>query len=95
METRRRTIRKEEEKKKILQRLARIEGQIRGITKMVNDDAYCGDLVTQLTAIEKAIHSLSGHLLEKHLQTCVVKEVEEEGSDAMEEAYELIRRWAK
>ena len=93
--TERHTKRSEEEKKKILHRLARMEGQLRGISKMVEEECYCADIVNQLTAVEKAIHSLSGDMLERHLRTCVVKEVQEDGDHAMEEAYELIRRWAK
>lgn len=95
MEKHRKTHRSEEEKKSLDHRLARIEGQVGGVRRMVDEDRYCADLLLQLSAIERAVRSLATEILEKHLRTCVVKEVEEEGTGAMEEAYELVRRWTR
>lgn len=95
MDKHKRTHRSEEEKKLLDHRLARIEGQVCGVRRMVEEDRYCADLLLQLSAIERAVRSLATEILEKHLRTCVVKEVEEEGAGAMEEAYELVRRWTR
>ena len=65
------THREAEEKKAICNRLNRIEGQIRGIKKMVEEDSYCNDILVQLSAVENSIKSLSNHVLEKHLYSCV------------------------
>ncbi len=54
-----------------IKRLARIEGQVRGIAKMVDQERYCIDIVRQIQAIKAALTSLEGVVLEDHLQTCV------------------------
>ena len=59
--------RTEEEKKKIIARLHKINGQINGVEKMINDDRYCDEVLTQLLAIEKSIKSVSDYILENHL----------------------------
>lgn len=55
-----------------LKRLRRIEGQVRGIQRMVDEDVYCIDILTQVSAINKALHSVSIQLLEDHVRRCVV-----------------------
>lgn len=55
-----------------LKRLRRIEGQVRGIQRMVDEDVYCIDILTQVSAINRALHSLSIQLLEDHVRHCVV-----------------------
>lgn len=55
-----------------LKRLRRIEGQVRGIQRMVDEDVYCIDILTQVSAINKALHSVSIQLLEDHVRHCVV-----------------------
>ena len=60
------THRTEEEKKIINNRINRIEGQLKGIKKMVNEDTYCNDILIQLSAIENSVKSLSNHILENH-----------------------------
>ncbi|MDY6052469.1 MAG: metal-sensitive transcriptional regulator [Rothia sp. (in: high G+C Gram-positive bacteria)] len=59
-------------KEAYLKRLRRIEGQVRGIARMVDEDVYCIDILTQVAAINKALHSLSVQLLEDHVRHCVV-----------------------
>jgi DNA-binding FrmR family transcriptional regulator len=63
------------EKQKINNRLKRIEGQIRGIQKMVEEDQYCIDVITQSSAIRNALKGLEDVLLEGHLSTCVVNQI--------------------
>ncbi|WP_051317672.1 metal-sensitive transcriptional regulator [Arthrobacter sp. CAL618] len=55
-----------------LRRLKRIEGQVRGIARMVDEDKYCIDILTQVAAVNSAMHAVSVGLLENHLQHCVV-----------------------
>lgn len=55
-----------------LKRLRRIEGQVRGIQRMVQEDTYCIDILTQVSAINAALHSVSLHLLEDHVRHCLV-----------------------
>ena len=61
------TVRTTDEKKKLINRLNRISGQIDGVKKMIEDDRYCDDILTQLSAIEKAVKSLSSVILERHM----------------------------
>ncbi|MCW1248622.1 metal-sensitive transcriptional regulator [Acaricomes phytoseiuli] len=65
-----------QDKSAYLRRLRRIEGQVRGIAKMVEEDQYCIDILTQVAAINKALHAVSIGLLEDHLNHCVVEAAE-------------------
>jgi DNA-binding FrmR family transcriptional regulator len=60
-----------DDKQKVLARLRRIEGQVRGLQRMVDDDTYCIDVLTQVAAITKALQGVGLHLLDDHLQHCV------------------------
>ena len=70
------TKRTDDEKKLIINRLNRISGQINGITKMIENDAYCNDVLIQLSAVKNSVKSLSSHILENHLYTCVSRDLE-------------------
>ena len=59
-------------KPKVLNRLSRIEGQVRGISRMVEDDRYCVDLLTQLRAVRAALHRVETEVLRDHLDHCVM-----------------------
>jgi len=61
-----------EDKKAVLARLKRIEGQVRGLTRMVEDDTYCIDVLTQVSATTKALEAVALNLLDEHLAHCVV-----------------------
>ena len=74
----------------ILKRLARIEGQVRGIQGMVADDAYCVDVLTQLGAIQKALDGVGLKLLADHTDHCVRDAVERGGAEADEKVDELL-----
>ena len=85
------TKRTTDDKKDLISRLNRIEGQVRGISKMIEDDRYCGDILIQLSAIISSIKSLSLKILEKHLKHCVKNNILE-GEECLEKAdkyYEL------
>ena len=80
------------EKKYLKTRLNTIEGQIRGVSKMVEEDKYCNDILIQLLAINKSIKSLSTDILKGHLSTCVVEDIKNDNLDVIDEVMELIGR---
>lgn len=82
-------------KEDYMRRLRRIEGQVRGISRMVNEDTYCIDVLTQISAVTKALQSVGIGLVEDHLGHCVVnaaKSSDEEGAAKVSEATEAIAR---
>ena len=81
-----------EEKKYLQTRLKTIEGQVRGISKMIDEDKYCNDILIQLLAINKSIKSLSNDILKSHLSSCVVDDIKENKLEVIDEVMELIRR---
>ncbi len=89
------TVRGSDEKKLIINRLNRINGQINGITKMIENDAYCNDVLVQLSAVQNAIKSLSAHVLENHLYTCVTRDLENGDFDTIDELISLFKRFNK
>ena len=90
----RKTNRTEEEKKQLIHRLNRISGQVEGIKKMIEEDRYCDDLLTQLLAVDKAVKSLSSVILEKHMYSCIKKEVSEGNLEVVDEVMQLFRRYS-
>ena len=85
--------RTEEEKKKLKNRLARIAGQVRGIEGMVENDAYCNDVLVQLSAVKSSVKSLSTYILENHLCTCVARDLERGEMDTIDEIISLFKRF--
>ena len=81
------------EKKLIINRLNRIGGQIKGITKMVENDEYCNDILVQLSAVKNSVKSLSSHILENHLYTCVSRDLENGEVDTIDELISLFKRF--
>ena len=78
----------------VLARLRRIEGQVRGLHKMVESDAYCIDILTQITAASNALKKVAVGLLDDHIRHCVMQGAEE-GKDMVREATEAIERLVK
>ena len=87
------TKRSSDEKKLIINRLNRIDGQIKGITKMIENDAYCNDVLIQLSAVENSVKSLSAHILENHLYKCVTRDLENGDLDTIDELISLFKRF--
>jgi CsoR family transcriptional regulator, copper-sensing transcriptional repressor len=86
------------DKDKYLNRLRRIEGQVRGLQRMVDEDKYCIDILTQISAVNSALQSVALGLLENHLGHCVAEAVAEGGDTATEkvrEASSAIERLVK
>ena len=89
------TKRTEKEKQLINNRLNRIEGQIRGVKKMIGEDAYCNDVLVQLSAIENSVKSLSNQVLENHLYNCIARDLENGKVDTIDEIISLFKRFNK
>lgn len=84
-----------QEKDAYLKRLRRIEGQVRGLQRMVADDAYCIDVLTQVSAVTRALQAVALGLLEDHLGHCVTQAIEHGGPDAeakVREASDAVAR---
>lgn len=87
-----------DDKDKLLARLSRVEGQVRGVRRMVEDDAYCIDVLTQISAASAALQSVALSLLDQHLRTCVADAARRDSSDAdrkIDEATAAIARLVK
>jgi CsoR family transcriptional regulator, copper-sensing transcriptional repressor len=82
------------EKDEVLARLRRIEGQTRGLQRMVENDEYCIDILTQITAASNALKKVAVGLLDDHIRHCVMQETEE-GKDMVREATAAIDRLLK
>ena len=87
--------RSEEEKRRLLNRLSRIEGQIRGIKGMVEKDEYCPDILTQTSAASSAINSFGRELLDSHLRTCVIEDIKAGKDGAVDELIGILGKMMK
>ena len=88
-------IRSEEEYKILVNRLNRIEGQVRGVKKMLSEDAYCIDIINQVSAISSALISFNKELLKKHIKTCVLVDVKNGKLETLDELTETFERLIK
>lgn len=84
--------RDETESKRLLNRLSRIEGQIRGIRRMVENDAYCPDILIQASAVSAAINAFNRELLSAHIHTCVANDIREGKDEVIDELVDTIQR---
>ncbi len=89
------TYRSGEDKKKLLNRLSRIEGQIRGIRKMIEEDAYCIDILTQTSAAGSAVSALSREIAAGHIRGCVTRGVRDGDGEVINELIEALERMIK
>lgn len=76
-------------------RLNRAIGQLNGVKTMIDNNRYCGDVLTQLAAAESAIHTVAEMLLEDHLETCVTDRVRRGDDEVITEAMQLIKRFVR
>lgn len=83
------------EQKKLISRLNRIEGQVRGVCKMVEEERYCIDILVQVSAIQAALNSFNKQLLSEHIRTCVVEDVKEGHLDRVDELCDTIQKLMK
>ena len=84
-----------EEDKKLCNRLSRIEGQIRGIRRMLEESAYCPDILTQSAAANAALNAFSRELLRQHLQSCVVKDLRDGHDEVVDELLDTLGKMMK
>lgn len=76
-------------------RLNRAIGQLNGVKDMIDDNRYCGDVLVQLSAAESAVHNVALLMLQDHLETCVVEQIQRGNTEVIDEAMQLIKRFAK
>jgi len=87
--------RSEKEYKDLINRLSRIEGQIRGIKKMVESDAYCTDILVQVSAANAALNSFNKVLLSNHIRTCVANDIREGKEETIDELVMTLQKLMK
>lgn len=84
-----------EEKRALINRLNRIEGQIRGLRAMVEKDAYCPDILTQASAAAAAFNGFAKTLLSAHIRTCVAEDVRQGNDETLDELLDTLQKWMK
>lgn len=84
--------RSEEEYKKLVNRLNRIEGQVRGVKKMLEKEAYCTDILIQVSAINAALNSFNKMLLSEHIRTCVVEDIRQGKDETIDELVVTLQK---
>ena len=89
------TERSQDEMKKLVNRLSRIEGQIRGIKGMLEKDAYCVDILTQSAAVTAAMNAFNKELLSNHIHSCVVRDIRAGDEAVVDELVTLIQKMMK
>lgn len=89
------TKRSEDERRKLINRLSRIEGQIRGIRKMVESDCYCADILVQSAAVNAAVNSFNKDLIARHIRTCVARDIREGNDDVIDELVLTLQKLMK
>lgn len=91
----RKRIRDEKEKRDLMNRLKRIEGQVRGLQRMLDEDAWCPDILTQASAVNSAVNSFCRTLLANHLRTCVTEDILAGHEETMDELMDTLQKLMK
>ncbi len=86
-------VRTKEEKKTIIHRLHRLIGQMKGYKTKLEENRYCDDILIQLAAIDKSIKGLANVLLEQHMHTCLIEQIQQEKYEGIDEIIELFKRF--
>ena len=87
--------RETEEYNALIRRLNRIEGQVRGVKGMVEKEAYCTDILTQVSAIQSALNAFSKELLANHIRTCVVEDIQNGQTEVVDDLLNTIQKLMK
>ncbi len=87
--------RTEQEYKSLIVRLNRIEGQVRGIKNMVENDAYCTDILMQVSAVNAALNSFGKELLSNHIKTCVAEDIRNGKDDTIDDLVNTLQKLLK
>lgn len=91
-----RTVHRDDDELRCLyNRLSRIEGQVRGLRKMLEEDAYCTDVITQVSAVQAALGAFSKELLARHIRRCVVNDIRAGNSDAVDDLIDTLQKLMK
>ena len=85
-------VRSEEERKRLSNRLCRIEGQVRGLREMLQKDVYCPDILVQVSAVNAALNSFSKELLSEHIHTCVADGIRQGDDEVIDELVAVLQR---
>lgn len=88
-------VREEKEYKDLITRLNRIEGQVKGIKKMIEEDRYCIDILTQVAAVQSALNGFNKKLLSNHIKSCVVDEIKAGDEEVVDELCAMIQKLMK
>ena len=91
----RKKIRDNQERHDLMNRLKRIEGQVRGLQRMLDEDAYCPDILTQASAVNSALNSFCRVLLTSHLRTCVSEDIRAGREDTVDELMAVLQKLMK
>ncbi|MBR6767538.1 MAG: metal-sensing transcriptional repressor [Clostridia bacterium] len=86
------TPRPEEELRQLKNRLNRMVGQLNGIGRMLDENRYCGDILVQVAAVEKALQGFGYIILKDHMHSCMVEEIQSGNRDIVDEALELMKK---
>ncbi len=91
----RKKVREEKERRDLMNRLKRIEGQVRGLQRMLEEDAYCPDILTQASAANAALNSFCRELLAAHLRTCVTEDIRAGRAETVDELMYTLQKLMK
>ena len=91
----RKKTRNESERRDLMNRLKRIEGQVRGLQRMLDEDAYCPEILTQASAVNSALNSFCRVLLTSHLRTCVSEDIRAGREDTVDELMDVLQKLMK
>ena len=89
-----RTPRSAETQATLVRRINRVIGQLNGVKAMIEDNRYCGDVLTQLAAAESAVKRISEIVLQDHMRSCVIEEIRDGNDDVVDELIGLMRRFS-
>ena len=89
------TMRTDEQKKALINRLKRIEGQVRGIQAMLERDAYCNDILIQSAAVSAAVNAFNKEILASHIHGCVVRDIRDGKDEVVDELVATIQKLMK
>lgn len=84
-----------ETKQQMVQRMNRIEGQIRGIARMIDNDVYCDDILHQFMSVESALNGVKTQLLEAHMKSCVVHQIQDGDLEVVDELMRTIKKMTR
>ena len=93
--SKRKKYRSDEEQKNLIRRLRMAEGQIRGIQRMVEENAYCPDILTQVSAVTSALNSFNKELLACHIRSCFTEDIRDGNDEAVDEFVKLMQKLMK